>query len=213
MYYLQSRYYDPALGRFINADVFTTTDADGFLSCNMFAYCENDPINRNDPGGQFPLSMVVGGLLNVATTALAANMLGLDYTFADALVNFGVGALNYSGLGDAARIIASTSIGLYSLISAGINGASLGGAIAVGTTAFLSNYFAFSTLSNFNPKTLSGFAGMASLDLTFGFGSSIVNTTTMLATTAQRSSHPKKKTERAGKVNLKNNTTMQRALV
>ena len=51
MYYLQSRYYDPAIGRFINADVLTTTDADGFLSCNMFAYCENDPVNHSDPNG------------------------------------------------------------------------------------------------------------------------------------------------------------------
>ena len=51
LYYLQSRYYDPAIGRFINADVFTTTDADGFLSCNMFAYCENDPVNHSDPNG------------------------------------------------------------------------------------------------------------------------------------------------------------------
>lgn len=48
MYYLQSRYYDPAIGRFINADTFATTDADGFLSCNMFAYCENNPVNKSD---------------------------------------------------------------------------------------------------------------------------------------------------------------------
>lgn len=43
-YYLQSRYYDPAICRFINADTFATTDANGFLSANMFAYCENNPI-------------------------------------------------------------------------------------------------------------------------------------------------------------------------
>ena len=34
-YYLQSRYYDPAICRFINADTFATTDANGFLSANM----------------------------------------------------------------------------------------------------------------------------------------------------------------------------------
>ena len=52
LYYLQSRYYDPAIGRFINADTYTTTDADGLLSTNMFAYCENNPISRFDPTGE-----------------------------------------------------------------------------------------------------------------------------------------------------------------
>ena len=50
-YYLQSRYYDPAICRFINADTFATTDANGFLSANMFAYCENNPIRYSDPTG------------------------------------------------------------------------------------------------------------------------------------------------------------------
>ena len=56
LYYLQSRYYDPAIGRFINADCFATTDTIGFLSYNMFAYCENDPINRSDPTGELSIA-------------------------------------------------------------------------------------------------------------------------------------------------------------
>ena len=43
MYYLQSRYYDPLVGRFINADVYAST-GQGILGCNMFAYCENGVI-------------------------------------------------------------------------------------------------------------------------------------------------------------------------
>ena len=46
LYYLQSRYYDPEIGRFINADGFVTTDVLGLLSSNMFVYCENNPISR-----------------------------------------------------------------------------------------------------------------------------------------------------------------------
>ena len=53
LYYLQSRYYDPAIGRFINADTYTTTDADGLLGSNMFAYCENNPVMGVDPTGEF----------------------------------------------------------------------------------------------------------------------------------------------------------------
>ena len=52
-YYLQSRYYDPEIGRFINADSYASTDATGLLSTNMFAYCENDPVNRSDPRAEF----------------------------------------------------------------------------------------------------------------------------------------------------------------
>ena len=51
LYYLQSRYYDAETGRFINADAFATTDISTPLSTNMFAYCENNPVNGSDPDG------------------------------------------------------------------------------------------------------------------------------------------------------------------
>ena len=50
LYYLQSRYYDPTTGRFINADILVSTEQ-GILGCNMFAYCENNPANYKDPNG------------------------------------------------------------------------------------------------------------------------------------------------------------------
>ena len=50
LYYLQSRYYDPEMGRFINADVFVSTKKTG-LGCNMYAYCFNNPINYCDSAG------------------------------------------------------------------------------------------------------------------------------------------------------------------
>ena len=51
-YYLQTRYYDPTIARFINADSCLTTDSLGLLSYNMFAYCENNPIMCSDPTGE-----------------------------------------------------------------------------------------------------------------------------------------------------------------
>ena len=54
LYYLQSRYYDPQLGRFINADNYPST-GQGLLGNNMFAYCNNNPIAYVDPSG-FSLS-------------------------------------------------------------------------------------------------------------------------------------------------------------
>ncbi len=49
-YYLQSRYYDPTVSRFINADSYAST-GQGFLGYNMFAYCLNDPVSYSDPSG------------------------------------------------------------------------------------------------------------------------------------------------------------------
>lgn len=50
LYYLQSRYYDPAIGRFINADVYAST-GQGLIGHNLFAYCLNSPIASSDPDG------------------------------------------------------------------------------------------------------------------------------------------------------------------
>ena len=50
-YYLQSRYYDPANRRFINADSLAST-GQGILGSNMFAYVNNDPVNCIDPWGR-----------------------------------------------------------------------------------------------------------------------------------------------------------------
>ena len=51
LYYLQSRYYDPLTGRFLNADVYADTQSGTPLSTNMFAYCENNAINESDDEG------------------------------------------------------------------------------------------------------------------------------------------------------------------
>ena len=49
-YYLNSRYYDPNTGRFLNADGYIST-GQGLTGCNMFAYCGNNPIVRCDTEG------------------------------------------------------------------------------------------------------------------------------------------------------------------
>ena len=50
LYYLQSRYYNPEIGRFLNADGYVAT-GQGLMGHNMFAYCGNNPVNRRDASG------------------------------------------------------------------------------------------------------------------------------------------------------------------
>ena len=50
LYYLQSRYYNANVGRFINADTLVST-GQGLLGNNMFAYCLNSPISLIDESG------------------------------------------------------------------------------------------------------------------------------------------------------------------
>ena len=51
LYYLQSRYYDPVVGRFLNADGLLGANGD-LMSYNLFAYCSNNPVNMSDPTGE-----------------------------------------------------------------------------------------------------------------------------------------------------------------
>lgn len=58
LYYLQSRYYDPNTGRFINADGYISTGT-GMLGHNMYAYCNNNPVMFIDPNGKLLILVLV----------------------------------------------------------------------------------------------------------------------------------------------------------
>ena len=70
-YYLQSRYYDPAISRFINADSYGST-GQAFLGTNMFAYCNNNPVLGVDPDGRIVMinpDIVLNSVKKVAEIA------------------------------------------------------------------------------------------------------------------------------------------------
>ena len=61
LYYLKSRYYDPAVGRFINAD--NIFDRRSILGYNLYAYCLNNPSNRVDLFGHISIFVAIAGLV------------------------------------------------------------------------------------------------------------------------------------------------------
>ena len=93
-YYVSSRYYDPQIGRWINADIPETLTADfeNFAQYNLFAYCFNNPVNMSDETGTWPswatkLAIGVGAIvIGAAVVAATAATGGAAAAFVGAAV-------------------------------------------------------------------------------------------------------------------------------
>ena len=55
LYYLNGRYYDPKVGRFISLDTVDYLTPDSIHGLNLFAYCFNNLVMFVDPSGYFVL--------------------------------------------------------------------------------------------------------------------------------------------------------------
>mgnify|MGYP002412589791 CR=1 FL=1 len=78
LFYVGSRYYDPEIGRFLNADTTDILDGgnDHMLENNLFAYCFNNPVNNYDPSGCWPkwigTALKVAAIVVVTAVVVAA---------------------------------------------------------------------------------------------------------------------------------------------
>ena len=145
LYYLNSRYYDPQIGRFINADNISNVDKSTFNGLNLYAYCVNNPVMLTDSQGEswwsdfwkgvknffkkvgdvllgiLSVGLVVGGILLTVFSG------GSLYKLGSAMIGAGVGSF----LG-----------GLDSYLNGGsYSGGWLGGAISGGFTAGFGAFF------------------------------------------------------------------------
>ena len=81
LYYLQSRYYNPTWGRFINAD--SLIDNRGVHTQNVFAYCGNNPVNHVDSDGHSALAIVgivcAGALIATASYLFVKTVTSRDF--------------------------------------------------------------------------------------------------------------------------------------
>ena len=148
-YYLRSRYYDPENHRFINADTYASTDSGDAISCNMFAYCQNNPVMLGDEDGEFAdwfVRVVVGAAVGVVTGAISALVTGgsaKDVIYSAAIGGITGAIVGGTGSLEAGKIVgravASAINGGYTYYSARKAGASVGGAaLAAGASAAIS---------------------------------------------------------------------------
>ena len=77
LYYLQTRYYDPEVGRFISADNTKYLEPKTINGLNLYAYCLNNPILYGDPNGNsmsFLAMVAIGALVGMVSSAIISTM-------------------------------------------------------------------------------------------------------------------------------------------
>ena len=127
LYYLNSRYYDPEVGRFISPDVVAE---DG----NLYNYCQNDPVNRSDDSGYLSAkwrkilkwaAIATVAVATVAICAVTAGAAAAAIPVAAAFIGGGVGM----GVSATTQYIATGTVNLEQMFFDGLVGA-VNGAIA-----------------------------------------------------------------------------------
>ena len=112
LYYLNSRYYDPEIGRFINPDAIAVLSGD-ITTYNVFAYCNNNPVNKADSSGNFAVSIALILITVVATvyaySSAKANYRPLAGAVANGLSRFAENIKEKSKFAEKVRSVAETT--------------------------------------------------------------------------------------------------------
>lgn len=181
LYYLNARYYDPKIGRFISPDSIEYLAPDSINGLNLYAYCNNNPVMKVDPNGTFGLftaflitSIVIGAVMGGAVNTYkaykeGADGLGLFGAFiGGAIMGGAMGAV--MAIGGAAGL---ASLGITTTVVGGSTLAALGISAGIGITAGLASY-TVETLSRSDKEwgwgdfALSGVMGGLQAAATFG---------------------------------------------
>ena len=132
LYFLQSRYYDPEVGRFITIDDISYLDPDSINGMNLYAYCKNNPVAYIDPDGNFAITTAI--IIGLIAGAIIGGTIGgvTAYNMAQEIGITGWELAGYTALG----VFGGAVLG--GMIGAGI-GAGIGGLIT-SATALLSSF-------------------------------------------------------------------------
>lgn len=162
MYYCRTRYYVPDWCRWLCGDDFYFIKTDDLKSTNLFAYCQNDPINKQDESGCFAwlIAIILIGCTVAGATlgGLKANKDAKDAgksrkeVIIDTIKGVFIGAS--FGLAAGGAIVATGAVFAGAFGATSIFGMSIVKAFAVGALAFNFNAFVVAPLMG---VTMNGF--------------------------------------------------------
>ena len=122
MYYLKSRYYQLEICRFISADSYAvlTQSPMALVDTNLYNYCDNNPVYREDENGQFwnvVIPALIGAAVGTFLTWAATSATGQEYTTKDYLSDFAAGfiinLIPVKNIARAVNVIYTTGKGIY----------------------------------------------------------------------------------------------------
>ena len=150
LYYLQTRYYDPTVCRFISPDDADYLDYESINGLNLYAYCLNSPVMGYDPDGHWAMpnwaKWLIGGVVilglgiaTIATGGAAAGVAGFIVAgaFKGAVIGAISGALVSGTIGGITSTVAGN--GFWSGFADGAADGFMSGAIVGGITGAISS--------------------------------------------------------------------------
>lgn len=144
LYYLNSRYYDPSTGRFINADGLNFLEQDKINGLNLYAYCGNNPVMNIDPNGNFFLSFLIAGILFGAISGAVVGGIKASKNGTSILGGALGGAIMGGAMGG--LLVFGGAVGLGVVI--GING--MGGLLLSSAVGIIAGWASYSIEAGFN---------------------------------------------------------------
>ena len=225
LYYLQTRYYDPKVRRFLNADDASvlTKDPEQLREKNLYAYCDDNPVMYRDDAGMFVIAAamvecgikgLIGMAINVATVYFAAKVTGQKLGVGDfaiaALAGFVGGAISNNFYATLANALVS-GIGIYYYSKS--NGDTKEEALMKGAMTGICTAVSVNLLIGVNPEL--PIVVDKVVTTTFGIGNGLI-TAGVVSSLPYRKTSPKKNyTQSQKKTNtvLKNRTKKQRGKV
>lgn len=119
LYYLNARYYDPKLGRFISPDTLSILDdtMGEINGLNLYMYCKDNPVNLCDPSGHFPL-LALGIILLAGSFAV-----GFGTSAVSQGIKYGWDKINY---------LQCVVDGSFAALSTGLSFTGIGMAASIG---------------------------------------------------------------------------------
>ena len=131
---MQTRYYDPEVGRFISQDSLEYADPETVNGLNLYAYCGNNPVMGYDPTGTWDWGKFWKVLGVIASTAIFVVAVVASAGAVGALAGVGAAALGLS-TATVSFISTAATIGTY-IVAGGIALFGISDAVEIGTGGY-----------------------------------------------------------------------------